>query len=444
MQQAWYWRCLNGVYFTLFYLALPAVLLRLWWRGRAEPAYRLRWAERLGQVASCPAALQQRIVDGGRVLWVHAVSMGEMHAAAPLIRALLAAYPQDVLFVTCTTPTGSQACQSLFADQVWHSYLPYDVPLCIQRVWRKVKPSLFIILEGELWPGLIMQAGRLQVPVMLANARLSLRSCAAYLKIKYWQRSWLPAISFVAAQTKTDMQHFLALGVHPDRMQVAGNLKYHLQVPADIQSFYQALTASWEPGVTDSWFWTAGSVHVEPDQRELTAILQAHLGLLQQNIPAKLILVPRHLRHLPRYIAALDATDLSYVLRSDVAGMQHAHKVLLVDTMGELKYFYAACQVAFVGGSIVPIGGHNLLEPAALGVPVLSGLHLDSCVAVRDALLQQQALQVIATAKDLQQCLENFYQQPATAEAAGQRAAMVFKSQDVALGQHMAWVRQVL
>lgn len=428
------------VYQLLLCLSLPLVLLRLWRRGRKEPAYRQRWRERLGALPAPPAPLAAHRAAGSQVLWLHAVSVGEVRAAAPLVRMLLQQYPKHVVFMTCTTPTASAVIQQLFGDAVWHSYLAYDVPFCLGRVWRKLKPALLILMEKELWPYLLYCARRSKIPVLCANAQLSISSTCGYLKIKKLMRYLLGSVAQVMAQSAQDKLRYVLLGVPMAKVMVVGNIKYALRLPEGIITQAQQLRAAWPSAAGNKqletmgastgqqekpWYWTAGSIHAQPSTVELDAVISAQLSLLKAGIAARLILVPRHLRDLACYEKALQQAGLSYARYQDRSALSAHHQVLLVDVMGALLLCYAASDVAYVGGSLVPVGGHNLLEPAALEKAVVCGNMLANCQQVADELVQANALQVVRNAAELSEQLLLWAQQPDNAQAQTRAAKSV-------------------
>lgn len=432
------------VYRCIFYLAMPFVMLRLYWRGRNVPGYRSRWGERFGRVAPPPAECAMKLSEKAEVVWLHAVSVGEVRAAVPLVNALLASYPDKVVMVTCTTPTGSQQVKDLFADRVWHSYLPYDVPFCLKRFFAAVNPKLLVIMETELWPCLINLASKKNIPVFLANARLSLKSTSNYLRIKKFIRPVVKNISQVAAQSAYDAVRFHALGVSQQRMMITGNLKYDMDLPIDFDAKLAALKKQVWPE-QDYCIWTAGSVHVASDLREFKILLDAYLAAREKNPDIRWILAPRHVQQSADIKKLLQQSGLKVQLRSKLASASLlSEDVLLVDTMGELLYFYALSRVAFVGGSLLPVGGHNLLEPAALAKPVVSGPFLQNFVAVRDQLLQRQALTIVEDASSLQQFLLSCVDDANFAVDQGIRAQEVVAEHKGALQRHMQWIAQHL
>lgn len=370
------------LYSFLLHLALPLILLRLYLRSRQAPAYRQRLAERF-------ALALPPLRPGG--IWVHAVSVGESIAAAPLIRALRQRHPELPITVTCMTPTGSERIRALFdaeirAGDVQHCYLPYDLPWAAARFLDRVRPKLALIMETELWPNHIHQCARRGIPTVLANARLSEKSARGYARFAGLTRPMLAEMDWIAAQTEAEAERFRRLGARAECVGVTGSIKFDLSIDPELQPRAKALRASW--GAERRPLWIAASTHAGEDEQ----ILAAHRQLLASHPDALLILVPRHPERFDAVHALCRREGFATVRRSAAQPVTAQDQVLLGDTMGELLFLYALADVAFVGGSLVPNGGHNLLEPAALGLPVLSGPHLFNFLEIAAQLREAGAL----------------------------------------------------
>ena len=348
------------LYSLLLYLLSPAILLRLGWRALRAPAYARRWRERFGHVTP----------PGRPLVWVHAVSVGETLAAVPLIRRLLRDHPDIRLLVTTTTPTGSERVRAGFGGAVAHCYAPYDFPHAVRRFLDRTRPSLLIVMETELWPNLLHACARRGIPTVLANARLSARSAAGYARVRALTTPMLAGLTRVAAQTGADGERLLALGLAPHRLQVIGNIKFDLELDDGLRRRAGALRAAW--GGSGRPLWLAASTHAGED----APVLAAHRALLARHPDALLVLVPRHPERFEGVYALCRRAGLETVRHSSGQTPDANTQVLLGDTMGELLAFCGAVDLVFVGGSLVPAGGHNLIEPAAWGRPVLSGPHL--------------------------------------------------------------------
>lgn len=384
---------MNRTLYTLvYYLALPLIFVRLWRRSFKAPDYRRRWLERLGYHADSPAP---------KGLWIHAVSVGEVIAAIPLIRLIQQDHPEMPLTVTTMTPTGSERVRTLLGDSVFHQYVPYDTPGSVKRFIRRIQPRLVIIMETELWPNIIHQCHLRDIPIMIANARLSERSAQGYQKLPKLVAAMLGAVTQVVAQGVDDGQRFIELGLARDRLRVVGSIKFDISVDGQLKETAHHLRHSWGRGRP---VWVAGSTHQGEDE----LVLAVHGQLLELIPDLLLILVPRHPERFNQVADLCVSRGLQVVRRSTAVSVEPVTQVLLGDTMGELMLFYAAADVAFVGGTLVEEGGHNFLEPAALGVPVISGPHvfnfstISELLTVNGAMLQVQDSDALA---DQLQCI---------------------------------------
>lgn len=421
-----YTNLLRYLYTLAYYLAVPGLLLRLWWRSvRYNRDYRARWQERFGYFPKRKET---------QVIWVHAVSMGETLAAVPLVKALLKQYPTYRIIMTSTTPTGSAQVVKNFGDQVTALYTPYDLPGAVKRFYDNVHPVLGIILETELWPNLLAEAVNRKIPLMLANARLSARSCRGYQRIAPLVRQMVNSFSLVAAQGRLDAERFLALGLEPSRLQITGNIKFDVQLPADLRARGAALRAEWGPSRS---VWAAVSTH----EGEETIILEA-LKQIRVSFPEiLLILVPRHPERFSRVHQICEQAHFTVALRSRRDPVQAGTQILLGDTMGEVMLFYAAANLAFVGGSLVPVGGHNLIEPAVLGLPVLSGPQLHNFVDISQLLLQGGGASIVNNADELSAKVIELLSDPLKCNDMGQKAQAVINANTGALAKHLHWIQ---
>ncbi|MBF8741153.1 lipid IV(A) 3-deoxy-D-manno-octulosonic acid transferase [Pseudomonas guariconensis] len=407
------------LYTLLFHLGLPLVALRLYLRARKAPAYGQRIAERF----ACKLAPMRQ--DG---IWVHAVSVGESIAAAPMIRALLKAYPDLPVTLTCMTPTGSERIRAMFADEprIQHCYLPYDLPWAAGRFLDHVRPRLGIIMETELWPNHIHQCAKRGIPVALANARLSERSARGYARFAGLTRPMLAEMSLIAVQTETEAQRFRSLGARPECVQVTGSIKFDLKIDAQLQPRARDLRERW--GAGERPVWIAASTHEGED----ALILEAHRQLLQAHGDALLVLVPRHPERFDA-VHGLCQAQFTTVRRSSGVPVEAQTQVLLGDTMGELLFLYALADIAFVGGSLVPTGGHNPLEPAALALPVLTGPHVFNFLEISAMLREAGALQEVDDASGLAGAVRRLVELPQDARRMGEAGRAVMLANQGAL-----------
>ncbi|OZG71413.1 3-deoxy-D-manno-octulosonic acid transferase [Hahella sp. CCB-MM4] len=414
------------LYTFIYYLIFPLVLLRLWWRGKKAPQYRLRWLERLG-IFSSPS-------DTPPTLWIHSVSVGETIAAAPLIKSLQARYPQVRLVVTTMTPTGSERVRSLFGDTVFHVYAPYDLPGCIKRFYQRLRPMALIVMETELWPNWVHFCKRRNIPTILANGRLSERSARGYEKVRWLSGSMFEEISWVAAQNSQDAARFARLGVKDKSLTVTGSIKFDIQITDDIRRAGKQFRQQWgemRPVVM------AGSTH----EGEESLLLEAFQKIRTRYPEALLIIVPRHPERFESVAGLIDQAGLTMSRRSLNVPFSPEVQVVLGDTMGEQMKFYAAADVAFVGGSLIERGGHNPLEPAALGLPVLMGPHVFNFQDICTRLETEGAL-VTVSQTSLQEEIESLLKSEQLRQERGGKARQFVESNQGALERLVSGISQ--
>jgi 3-deoxy-D-manno-octulosonic-acid transferase len=348
---------MHALYNLLIHLLLPIFLLRLLWRSRHNRAYWQRWGERLG--------FPEPPRDKRPHLWVHAVSVGEVVAAAPLIQAWRERYPEQPVLVTTTTPTGADEVARRLGDEVTHRYLPFDLPGAVGRFIERMPVDRLLVMETELWPNLYRACHARGIPILLVNARLSPRSFRGYQRLRPLVQCTLGWLEGVAARGPEDADRFVALGASPDRVRVTGNIKYDLTLSTSLLSQARALRDS----LGARPVWIAASTHPGEDEQ----VLKAHAIVCQTLPDALLILVPRHPERFENVARLCREAGWEPARRSAGQVPDNTQAVWLGDSMGELLMLYGVADVAFVGGSLVPTGGHNPLEPAAHGVPVVTG-----------------------------------------------------------------------
>lgn len=380
------------LYSLLFYLALPYIFLKLLWRSRKTPEYRKGLLERLG---FCPHMFN-------RCIWVHAVSVGESIAAIPLIKELKSKYPDIPLLVTNMTPTGAARIRAAMGNLVEQAYIPYDLPDAVERFLDRVNPLIAIIMETELWPNLLYACKKREVAVMLANARLSEKSAKKYHRVTSLTREMLTALTIIAAQSTADAERFINLGANKDKVKVVGNIKFDMEIPPNLSA--KSATLRSQLG-DDRLIWIAASTHEGEDE----IVLAAHRLVIEKIKNALLILVPRHPQRFDDVFKMCEQQAFNTVRRSKNESCHSVTQIYLGDTMGELMLMYSVSDVAFVGGSLVPIGGHNMLEPAVLGKAIITGPNLFNFAEISDMLFKSEAMIEIQNANQLAEKVSEFF-----------------------------------
>ena len=395
--------------YNLFAYLLQIPVAAYWlFRAVGNRAYRPGLGQRFG--------INYPKLDG--CIWIHAVSVGEVQAAVPLIRELARRFANHQLLITTVTPTGAARVKAQFGDTVVHSYIPFEMPLAVDRFFARTKPQLALIMETEIWPNLYRGCGVRGIPLILVSARISPRSLRGYGRVLPLFRETLSHGIIIAAQSNADEERFRALGVSSVRTWVIGNIKFDIELPANLSVEGKALRKAL---FGDRPVWIAASTHENEEQQ----VLAAH-ALLQQQFPdLLLVLVPRHPERFREVSKLVEQHNFRHVLRSSENGCDATTGVYLVDTMGELPLFYAASDIAFVGGSLVPIGGHNLLEPAALGLPVICGPHVFNAQEIADMFVELGASRLVADAAELAAAVADFVANPDAARAAGERGRKI-------------------
>ena len=318
-------------------------------------------------------------------IWIHAVSVGEVNAAVPLVKNLLASFPGKAITITTMTPTGSDRVRKVFGESVQHCYLPYDYPGAVKRFLNAVRPQLAMVMETEIWPNLINECHNRQIPMIYTNVRLSSRSHKGYLRFKKLFVPTLKKVSRFAVQAKADAERLINIGANADTVEVTGSIKFEMTLPASVTEAAQSVRRDlgWERPV-----WVAGSTHEGEESQVIDAYLKARKEI--ENL--LLVLVPRH----PERFSAVFKLAVGYgcktVLRSQSnTGIPQDTEIYVADTMGELTLLIAAGDVAFIGGSLVSAGGHNVLEACAAGVAVIFGPHMFNFQEISDLVLAKGA-----------------------------------------------------
>ena len=402
------------------YLVTPVIIYRLAFRGLGNPEYFWRWRERFGWFKAPNFAK--------RSIWIHAVSVGEFNASIPLIHALMDKFPEHPFVVTSITPTGSERIRKVLGDRVFHVYLPYDLPASVQRFLDRVKPILAVVMETEIWPNLYLSCSNLGIPILIANARLSERSLKGYGPAIALAGHCVRQAAWIAAQSQIDAERFLRLGADPKRLELVGNIKFDMEVDPELPAIGLSHRRAWgelRP------VWVAASTH----EAEETKVLQAHAVLLRRFPDALLLLAPRHPERFKQALSLCKGMGFSTATRSEQKVPQAATQCFIVDTMGELMQFYAACDLAFVGGSLANIGGHNMLEPASLGIPVLMGPHTQNFEEISRRMIDHKAAVRVQSGADLGAELSRLMTDSALRKQMGEAGKNVFASERGALAR---------
>jgi 3-deoxy-D-manno-octulosonic-acid transferase len=369
------------LYSLIFLLLLPLILLRLYWKGRQLPAYRQHIGERLGFYPSM----------SGRFIWLHAVSVGETRAAAPLVRQLQQRYPEFSVLLTQMTPTGRETAQQLFGNSVTCVYLPYDLPWIIRRFLRHFRPAFGILMETEIWPNLIQQCRQANVPLYLANARLSERSAKGYARLQRLVRPAFAGLTRIAAQTAEDAQRLAVLGANQPL--VCGNIKFDVSPPPDLAQ--QSARLAGLLGENRQILLWASTREGEEEQ-----LLDAFQQLQWPDL-LLLLIVPRHPQRFDDVANQIHQRGLSLQKRSAGLPIAASTRAVLGDSMGEMFAYFSVADVAIIGGSIQPLGGQNLIEACAVGTPVLFGPHMFNFAEASRLALEAGAAQQADSADEL-------------------------------------------
>lgn len=417
----------RNLYSIVLYLISPLLLVYLAVRAFKSADYRGRWGERFG----LKKLTQTDIL-------VHSVSMGETLAAVPLIKQLQQSHPQLSITITTTSPTGSAEVKKAFADTVQHCYLPFDLAWCARRFVKQVAPNYSIIMETELWPNLIHYLKKSNSQVLLANARLSQKSASSYQKNYRLSLPMLQLLDGVAAQSEAAKQRFVDLGVAPERVSVCGSLKFDITIDQQRLDAASLLRQQWH--AQDRPVWVAGSVH----PGEFAALITAHKQLLSQYPKALMVLVPRHPEQFDNAAEAVQNAGLVLARRSQQQPVSTETQVVLGDTMGELLTFYGAADQAFVGGSLIVHGGHNPLEPAAMGLPVMMGPNYRDFIEISELLQSAGGLTVVDDADALAAHLIELFVNSEVYEQASVAAKSVVAKNRGSLAKQLAVIESMI
>ncbi len=419
---------MRGFYSFLIALSTPFVLLYFALRGVRDHAYLDRWSERFGFF---PGPVKK----GG--ILVHAASVGEFNAASPLIKSLLKTRADLPVIVTTLTPTGSERVKRELGSKVLHAYIPIDLNSAVRRFLKRLQPSVIIVMETEIWPNLYLQAQDLNIPLVMANARLSERSVRRFKYMSGLIEKIMQSVTWIGAQSTGDANRLVECGAHQQRVDMTGNLKFDLKIPASLDEKGAALRARWNGARP---VLVAGSTH-EADEN---VVIPAFVGLLENLPDALLILVPRYPERFTRAAQLAKSAGLNTELHSQGEACSTDAQCFVIDTIGELMTYYACGDLAYVGGSMGDQGGHNPLEPAALGKPVLLGPNMENAKEIATQLLKCNAARAVTNQQDFREAAETILNDGALRDSMGQAGRDLVKRNKGALDLTLAAVRKLL
>tara|TARA_Y100000768_G_scaffold146292_1_gene109119 strand:- start:310 stop:1587 length:1278 start_codon:yes stop_codon:yes gene_type:complete len=403
----------RNLYTALFSLLLPVYFLRLCWKGLSNREYLYRWSERLGLSKNKPSV-------GKNIIWIHAVSVGEVNASMSLLRKLIEDFPNFEILVTTTTPTGSKLLLEKLAGKIKHQYLPVDIPFFINLFLKRWKPKMMVLIETEIWPNLISICKKEGVYSALVNARLSEKSKINYLKYSALIRPALDSLDLILAQFESDKSRFTEITAK--EINLCGNLKFDQKIPEELYEISKSIRQSWAIDGKFRPTLIASSTHEGEEEIILDAFKKIHKKLPN----SLLILVPRHFERFNQVKRIIKNSGLSFATRSKKSEVANNVQVLLGDTIGELNFLYSLADVAFVGGSLIDHGGQNLLEPSAQSMALLSGPSLRNFSDISDQLIANKALKLVNDAEDISNEFLKLIKDELSLEARGKAALDVF------------------
>ena len=422
----------RNLYTALFCLLLPIYFARLCWKGLSNKEYFLRWSERLGYSSELPSKDKS-------IIWIHAVSVGEVNASMPLLRALITDYPHSEILVTTTTPTGSKLLIERLGNKIKHQYLPVDIPFFINSFLNKWNPKILILLETEIWPNLINICKSRGIYSALVNARLSEKSKKNYLQYSALIKPVIEKIDLILAQFESDKRRFQEIVERKD-INTCGNLKFDQDVPTELEDISKTIKQDWSIDGKYRPTLIAASTH-ETEEEE---VLKAFKQILKSSPNALLILVPRHLERFDKVKKLINTSGLTLASRSKKEEVKRSTQVLLGDTIGELNFLYSLSDVAFVGGSLIDHGGQNLLEPAAQSLALLSGPSLRNFSDISDHLIKKDGLVVIKNAQELSDEFVKLIKNQDELKERGEAAFRVFMENRGALHKIVGYLHEPL
>ncbi len=422
----------RNLYTALFCLLLPLYFSRLFWKGLYNKEYLLRWSERLGLSTNSPSKSQS-------LIWIHAVSVGEVNASMPLLRNLIDDYPNSSILVTTTTPTGSKILMERLGNKVKHQYIPVDIPFFVNIFLDKWNPNILILLETEIWPNIIYQCKKRGIYTALVNARLSSKSKDNYSRFSSLIKPAIESLDIILAQFESDKKRFLELA-NPNEINICGNLKFDQDVPSELEEISATIRQDWSIDGENRFTLIAASTH----DGEEYIVLEAFKDILKKHPHALLIVVPRHLERFEKVKKIIRDSGLRMASRSKKIEVDPQTQVLLGDTIGELNFLYSLADIAFVGGSLIDHGGQNLLEPSAQSLPLLSGPSLRNFSDISDQLIDKGCLEIVHNSDDLSRKFKHYIESDTDLKKKGKAAFEVFNSNRGALQVILSHLKEPL
>ena len=402
------------LYTAIICLLLPLYFFRLFWNGLYNTEYLFRWPERLGFSKNYP-------LKGKSLIWIHAVSVGEVNASMPLIRGLIERYQDSEILVTTTTPTGSKLLIERLGNKIKHQYMPIDIPIFLNFFLDKWKPKILILLETEIWPNLIFNCNNRGILTSLVNARLSKKSKENYIKYSSIISPAIESLDLILAQFESDRRGFQEI-VHQKEISLCGNLKFDQDIPSQLSEIAKTVREDWSVDGLKRPVLIAASTH----DIEEEIVLNSFKDVIKQYPSTLLILVPRHLERFGKVKNIIKNSGLQFACRSKKTSVTSNTQVLLGDTIGELNFLYSLADVAFVGGSLIDHGGQNLLEPSAQSLPLLSGPSLRNFLDISDQLKLNEGLTIVNNSKELSDAFIKYIADDQEIKRAGNKAFEVF------------------
>lgn len=421
------------LYSTVSYLLTPVALARLGFKSRKHSGYRQNIGERFGFI--------ENPVRRAKHIHFHAVSVGETLAAEPMIKSLAEQHSDLSISLSVTTPTGREQAEKRLSHLAAISYLPFDTPGAVKRFLGRIQPDVLVMVETELWPNLVDQCRKKDIVTLLLNGRMSAKSAKNYLKTPSLTKQMMSQITLVLAQFDDDAARFLQLGCSSEAVITSGNLKFDTELSAELEADARQLKAAWQ--LEQRLVWIAASTH--PGEEE--QILEVHKALLDSHPNLFLILAPRHPDRRSELESVLHGQEMDFAVRSDLNANSHISenaKVLLVDTLGELNKFYGLSDLAFVGGSLIPHGGHNPIEPALWELPILTGMHCHNFMEITDQLVAAGSLRQCANNLDLRERISELLKSKDMREQIGKSSHLALQANRGSLKRQKALIERLL